>query len=716
MADQGSIANLKQNINENIYDNTDYDITGGRMNTVLQNIVDTLEFNGRDFFNVNEYNEQETAYSDAAIARADVPDEVKKLGLVITYLLADGWYIDQFIGSDISGWGTASNWKVLGPVRVSQNTSTGYTDITIGDETTSVASVQDDYILKNEVIPTDLDISPVISGRINSGKWNDNSSYAFKLVRVYGGQVIDITPTPSKIIRYCVLKSFDGLVNNETPDFATGFSDTIDSASTSTMRITIPNDGVFLYLMYSYDSDIFYPLNIADANKLSYTLKNNYEKLSREVAPTDFTPNIGYNGYIGSNGLYYFNNTYKMYVFKVTPNHSIRITANAERFTRYALLKSFGIFQNAIEPDLCSGTEQEYRIEAGESQTIQLPNDCNYLLVYKNISSTTNDYFPSEIVDLSNLETRVANIEANMELNPSLMLSKTENEIDIYKKRSNGSYIKYPIIHYQSPFVQNEYPSFFDCWDLDIVKLCHKSGESIIEDYNLFRSGLAECAISLQRGDSAEPENVFVGGGENGHGFENIIVNNGKRNITILIDNQKITENAIIPLKEIKSFSIIQNTQLYQAYTNSNPFAELTREWTFNQDGVILNARIKYLRAISIKNSYIGMMCVLRHQDADNSKPYITKYGIQNNSPFYVWDFSSIAYVPKSTSITKFIEYGELGIGFSQEVVDSNRLDSGGMFVSDNGDEYNKIYFAVGSDYTPTLNQLLNAKILWAIE
>lgn len=122
MADQGSIANLKQNINENIYDNTDYDISGGRLNTVLQNVVDTLNFNGRDFFNVNEYREKSDEYTDAAAGRAAVPDEVKKIGLVITYLLADGWYIDQFVGSDISGWETASNWKAIGPVSVFQNT------------------------------------------------------------------------------------------------------------------------------------------------------------------------------------------------------------------------------------------------------------------------------------------------------------------------------------------------------------------------------------------------------------------------------------------------------------------------------------------------------------------------------------------------------------------------------------------------------------------
>ena len=110
MADQGSIANLKQNINENIYDNTDYDITGGRLNTVLQNIVDTLGLGVKDFFNVNEYRERSTAYNNAADARSAVPDEVKKAGLVIAYLLSDGWYIDQFNGNT-SDWNNQALWQ-----------------------------------------------------------------------------------------------------------------------------------------------------------------------------------------------------------------------------------------------------------------------------------------------------------------------------------------------------------------------------------------------------------------------------------------------------------------------------------------------------------------------------------------------------------------------------------------------------------------------------
>lgn len=82
--------------------------------------------------NVNDINGSAAAYGSAQAARAAVPLQYKKCGLQITYLLSTGWMTDQYIGPDESAstptpwpnWSTASNWQVLGPVTVSQNTET----------------------------------------------------------------------------------------------------------------------------------------------------------------------------------------------------------------------------------------------------------------------------------------------------------------------------------------------------------------------------------------------------------------------------------------------------------------------------------------------------------------------------------------------------------------------------------------------------------------
>lgn len=95
-----------------------------------------------DVLNVNVWNERTNAYDSAALARAAVPANKRKLGAIITYLLNDGWFIDQFIGSSTSGWGTAENWKVIGRVDVSQNTETKVKTLNIGDKGTTLFNIQ----------------------------------------------------------------------------------------------------------------------------------------------------------------------------------------------------------------------------------------------------------------------------------------------------------------------------------------------------------------------------------------------------------------------------------------------------------------------------------------------------------------------------------------------------------------------------------------------
>lgn len=84
----------------------------GNINDVLNvTRIGTFSVNGVDFLNVNDINEQSSAYASSALARQAVPVEFRKLGLQITYLLANGWHTEQFIGSSISDWGVENNWN-----------------------------------------------------------------------------------------------------------------------------------------------------------------------------------------------------------------------------------------------------------------------------------------------------------------------------------------------------------------------------------------------------------------------------------------------------------------------------------------------------------------------------------------------------------------------------------------------------------------------------
>ena len=131
------MANLIEYIQSQIYENSTEDISGSIMQQVLtrmasdEGVVNVHTISGQTPF---------ADYNNAQAARDAVPAGFKKVGLIITYKLSSGWYIDEFIGSATSGWSTASNWKCLGPISVSQNAETGKTTITIGSQSYDVAT------------------------------------------------------------------------------------------------------------------------------------------------------------------------------------------------------------------------------------------------------------------------------------------------------------------------------------------------------------------------------------------------------------------------------------------------------------------------------------------------------------------------------------------------------------------------------------------------
>lgn len=128
-----SLTDLKALINSTIQDNTTNDISGSDVQTALINAIDTLD-SLEGFINVHKANGQTTitAYGSKALARAAVPDDCKKEGVVIAYKISTGWLIEQNLDATAGTWGDDASWQTIGPVSVSQNTLTGNTEINIG--------------------------------------------------------------------------------------------------------------------------------------------------------------------------------------------------------------------------------------------------------------------------------------------------------------------------------------------------------------------------------------------------------------------------------------------------------------------------------------------------------------------------------------------------------------------------------------------------------
>lgn len=104
------------------------------------------------YLNVNIYRNEPTQTYTALVARGHVPADLRKKGIIITYLTANGWITELCI--DNSGtWTADANWQVLGPVSVSQNIETGKTELLIGDTPALIVDnnveEQSDNLIKN---------------------------------------------------------------------------------------------------------------------------------------------------------------------------------------------------------------------------------------------------------------------------------------------------------------------------------------------------------------------------------------------------------------------------------------------------------------------------------------------------------------------------------------------------------------------------------------
>lgn len=92
-----------------------------RIGSILEDILDfnndkLIELaNNVGLYNVDKHVPLGGGFYTSATARAAVPSDVRKIGLIITYKTDVTTSVtEQFIGSDVSGWTTDANWKNVG--------------------------------------------------------------------------------------------------------------------------------------------------------------------------------------------------------------------------------------------------------------------------------------------------------------------------------------------------------------------------------------------------------------------------------------------------------------------------------------------------------------------------------------------------------------------------------------------------------------------------
>ena len=318
---------------------------------------------------------------------------------------------------------------------------------------------------------------------------------------------------------------------------------------------------------------------------------------------------------------------------------------------------------------------------------------------------------------------------------PQYMVQKTATLIELYIHQKDGVYIGYPINYRYKAYTENEYPSFYDNWGVGraFTAQYDKDTNTMTFIQYLFNPGEAELAVetpNVKAGESGQPTYKFSGGGAN-HGFENIVVESNNRKVMLLLNNISYAEDSVIPLKEIKTFDFYIQTQIYQAYTNENPYGLVTKHW-FVEDGKFqIRTTMKMLRSIYLNQSEFGMFCIYRHIEGNISKGYLTNRAIENDDIFKVYDVTdgwesesaNNRLKTNNYNCTKIIQYGETDMAFAIEIVDANTIspnesrNGGGMSMATNGNNpYNKVYFDLTGHYTPNVDDLLYATQVWSIK
>ena len=301
---------------------------------------------------------------------------------------------------------------------------------------------------------------------------------------------------------------------------------------------------------------------------------------------------------------------------------------------------------------------------------------------------------------------------------PEMFAEKTATALYVYRKLTGSYYIKYPLVYRYQAYVAEQYPSFYDNWGISPIFLCKYEAAGMMQIAQLFNPGETELAINVE---NLNDGSTYVGGAA--HGFENIVSINSTRQINFLVDDTAVAEDSVFALKEVSSVKVTQLSELCQAYTNSNPWAEATKEWHWDKDGFAISTSVKVLRSLQISQAQFGMFCVFRHWLGKVSNDYLTNKGIKNSDPYKIytiedgWESNpdNAGYHNKTFDCTRITQYGERGLGFAMQIADATTKANGGMFVGTNNTKYNKIYFDLTGSYLPSINEILKATQKWYI-
>lgn len=232
-----------------------------------------------------------------------------------------------------------------------------------------------------------------------TNKWAEYVGSGFVFIPVTPGDKYQIAASGNKATVYFVTQDSSHSAGN-TPTYATGYSTTLSvSANTMSEPFTIPQDGHYIALMVKGSNELLNPSaykiedgivtpglveRVGELEENTATLIDEVEGEGRTMV--DVSALTKYNAYIElATGLWASSNYVDVVFVSVNPGDSLQIIGSS-RGTPYAFLQT-NAHTTGTAASFCSGYEQGYTVNPGETVEITIPNDGHYLAVWTKLTS-----------------------------------------------------------------------------------------------------------------------------------------------------------------------------------------------------------------------------------------------------------------------------------------------------------------------------------------
>lgn len=254
------------------------------------------------------------------------------------------------------------------------------------------------YIIENVTIDSD-------SSSRNYNKWISFSGFKNALIPVVPGEIVEIKGHADTYRTAYAVLTTDSHQSNTDASFATGYTSIVRIALDSSVQITIPANGAFLFVTIYSTADVS-PQSVKtiqdkflteeDVSEMRKTIEGEYHT---QVMPNEVSYFISAdrNKWMGSYG------SYKSVLIPVSPGDVFKITANDNYICPYAVLAS-NAHDNGTVPNYATGFTSLVSIAVGETEIVTIPQDGAYLYL---LTYTTHSLVPESILKLKTLAEKV---------------------------------------------------------------------------------------------------------------------------------------------------------------------------------------------------------------------------------------------------------------------------------------------------------------------